>query len=498
MGKDNTTVSAAEGSNIRLLGFIPVTLRVRDGQGGRREASECLYFGDGILNTLVSLTALKNLGCVSRSFPYPDVETASSLTERDDEDYEEDPKEKEPVPREDTPPRPTMLHFPPTEENVPKLRVWLVEKFSKSSFNTSSAPLAKMMGPPMKIHIKDGVDAVAIHKPISIPHHWREHVKKDLDRDCDLGIIERGTDGIPTKWQSRMVVVAKKNGMPRITVDLSPLNKHCHHETHSTETPFNQVSRVEKYTYKSVVDAWNGYHAVELDEKSRNLTAFITPFGRYRYRRAPQGHVCSWDAYTRMADDITKDVVRQCKVVDDTLLYDDSIEGNFFHIFDYLKLCGDNGITFNEEKFQFCQMEVEFAGFRVTRDGIKPSESLLKDIREFPEPLTIKDARRWFGLIEQVAWSYAIGDTMVNFHEMTKPTCKTWQWTPTLREEFNKSKMEIIRRVEDGVKTYDLDRLTCVSSDWSKAGIGLLVSQKYCDCDLAKAPRCCKDGFVKL
>merc|ERR1712239_1071 len=95
------------------------------------------------------------------------------------------------------------MPFPPTEENVPKLRAWLVEKFGKSSFNTSSAPLAKMTGLPMKIHIKDGVEPVAIHKPISVPHHWRAEVKKDLDRDCDLGILEKIPNGIPTKWQSR-------------------------------------------------------------------------------------------------------------------------------------------------------------------------------------------------------------------------------------------------------------------------------------------------------
>merc|ERR1712082_107582 len=166
--KDNTTVSAAEGSDIRLLGFIPVTLRVRDEAGGVREACECLYFGDGILNTLVSLTALKNLGCVSKSFPYPEAETASNLTERDDEDYEEDPKEIPPVPREDTPSRPTVLPFPPTEENVPKLRAWLVEKFGKSSFNISSAPLAKMTGPPMKIHLKEGVEPVAIQNQSNV------------------------------------------------------------------------------------------------------------------------------------------------------------------------------------------------------------------------------------------------------------------------------------------------------------------------------------------
>ena len=99
------------------------------------------------------------------------------------------------------------------------------------------------------------------------------------------------------------------------------------------------------------MDAWNGYRTVELDEESCNLTTFIMPFGRYLYRRAPQGQSGFGDTYTKRADEITKEVERQCKVVDDAiiaaLLYDDNIEGNFYHTFDYLKLCGDNGITFN-------------------------------------------------------------------------------------------------------------------------------------------------------
>ena len=61
--------------------------------------------------------------------------------------------------------------------------------------------------------------------------------------------------GVPTVWQNRMVVVAKKNSKPRRTVDLAPLNKHCKRETHPTEAPFHQVSRVKAGTYKSVVDA---------------------------------------------------------------------------------------------------------------------------------------------------------------------------------------------------------------------------------------------------
>ena len=63
---------------------------MKDGAGETREANECLYFEEGILNTLVSLSALKNLGCMSKNFPYPDVETASSLMDRDNMDSKED------------------------------------------------------------------------------------------------------------------------------------------------------------------------------------------------------------------------------------------------------------------------------------------------------------------------------------------------------------------------------------------------------------------------
>ena len=160
------------------------------------------------------------------------------------------------------------------------------------------------------------------------------------------------------------MVVTKKSGKPRRTVDLSPLNKHCLRETHTTEAPFFQVSRVKKNTYKIMVDAWNGYHAIDLNEESRNLTAFITPYGRYRYYRAPQGHVCSGDTYTCRANDIIKDMEKQCKVVDNTLLYDNNITGNFFHTFNYLKLCGDTGSP-----------------------SMKPSNDILKVILNFSMPL---------------------------------------------------------------------------------------------------------------
>ena len=71
-------------------------------------------------------------------------------------------------------------------------------------------------------------------------------------------------------------------------------------------------------------DAWNGYHSVLLEEASRHYTTFITPWGMFRYKRAPQGSKVSGDAYNRRFDEVIADagIVRLQRIVDDACLHD--------------------------------------------------------------------------------------------------------------------------------------------------------------------------------
>ena len=110
---------------------------------------------------MVSLRALKNQGCISEHWPLPAVH-AYGVTKKDD--VEEDEEDDVIVPKQLTPERPIQPPFPFTEENIPKLKSWLANAFSTSSFNTSSAPMAKMSGPAMKIHVNPNAVPVAIQK----------------------------------------------------------------------------------------------------------------------------------------------------------------------------------------------------------------------------------------------------------------------------------------------------------------------------------------------
>ena len=85
-----------------------------------------------------------------------------------------------------------------------------------------------------------------------------------------------------------MVICRKHNGDPRRTVDLQPLNAASVRQCHPTAPPLQQAMDVPHNTKKTTLDAWNGYHTISLREEDRHMTTFVTPWGRYRYTRAPQ------------------------------------------------------------------------------------------------------------------------------------------------------------------------------------------------------------------
>ena len=396
--------------------------------------------------------------------------------------------------REATPPRPESLPLPPGKENIPALEKWIRQRYASSAFNTCEhQPLPIMSGEPLTITFKPNAKPVAHHTPIPVPHHWKSRVKDDLDRDVRLNIIEPVPPGTPTIWCSRMVVVPKKDGTPRRTVDLQALNTASYRSTHHTPSPFNQAALVPPGTWKSSLDAWNGYHSMKLHPDASAATTFITEWGRYRYLRAPQGSHVAGDGYTKAYDDFTVDFPRKTKCIDDTLLWDDSIEQCFWHTVDYITLCSKNGVVFNPQKFQFAKRDIEFAGFTITENGLRPSARLLDAIQSFPVPRNITDARSWFGLVNQVAYNISSSSMMQPFRDLLKPG--KWYWDSTLDVAFETSKKEILTMIERGVRAFEPDRATCLATDWSKTGLGFTLSQKHCRCPMADAPNCCRDGW---
>lgn len=63
-----------------------------------------------------------------------------------------------------------------------------------------------------------------------------------------------------------------------------------------------------------------------MEEADRHYTTFITPWGRYRYKTAPQGYIASGDGYTARYDALVSHIQSKTKCIDDALLWAKDIE----------------------------------------------------------------------------------------------------------------------------------------------------------------------------
>ena len=489
---------AANGQGIRILGALILRLSGVDRHGSTTETRQITYVTDESDRFYLSREACSALGIIPDSFPsVGDARSDTDTPTAHQSDDHSAPLTATPqcnCPRRQRPPPPPTLPYPATEANRERLEGYLRDHYRSSTFNTcphQSLPL--MDGQPLQLMVDADAKPVVHHTPVPVPFHWQEAVKAGLDRDVELGVLEAVPVGEPVTWCHRMVVCAKKNGTPRRTVDFQALNRHATRETHHTPSPFHQARSVPPGVKKTVLDAWNGYHSVPIRPEDRHLTTFITPWGRYRYKTAPQGYIASGDGYTRRYDEIVSHIPRKTKCADDVLLWSDSIEECFNQTVQWLDICGRHGIILNPEKFVFSRDEVELAGFEITATSVRPCSRYLQAIRDFPTPRNITDVRSWFGLINQVAYAFSVADKMHPFRQLLRPGTP-FRWDSQLDQLFEDSKVVITREIENGVRIFDPSKSTCLATDWSKTGIGFWLFQKHCRCPRI-APFCCRSGW---
>ena len=132
---------------------------------------------------------------------------------------------------------------------------------------------------------------------------------------------------------------------------------------------------------------------------------------------------------------------------------------------------------------------MEFAGFDVTEDGYRPTQRIINSIRDFPIPKKITDIRSWFGLINQVGYTFSKTKAMEPFRELLSSS-REWYWDETMMALFEHSKDEIINLISEGVCAFEPNRTTCLTTDFSKTGLGFVLTQKHCDSPAPHTPNC--------
>ena len=94
------------------------------------------------------------------------------------------------------------------------------------------------------------------------------------------------------------------------------------------------------------------------------------------------------------------------------------LEEHILQICCYLTLTANHGVILNPYEIQFYRGELEYVGLFMIETGVKPSDEMLKSIRNFPRPTNLSGIQSWFGLVEQLAFAFSKADIMGPFHHL--------------------------------------------------------------------------------
>lgn len=307
-----------------------------------------------------------------------------------------------------------------------------------------------------------------------VPAAVEELVEKKLQQMLAADIIEK-VDG-SSDWISPMLVVPKGKTDIRICVDMREPNKAIKREHYPMPIIETFLNKLRGAKFFSRVDVRSAFHHIDLSEKSRPLTTFMTSQGLMRYKRLTFGLNAAPEIFQKTMDSMLRNLESVIAFVDDIVVFGKSKADHDRNLELLLERLKRNNVTLNEEKCLFGLEEIEILGFLVNANGIKPADSKIRAINEFREPASISEVRSFLGLIQFV------GQFIPNLASRTEPLRQMirgeiTEFGPEQKKAFNDLKGDLIRNVRQ-LGYFDPNDETEVYVDASPWAIGGVLVQR--------------------
>ncbi len=165
-----------------------------------------------------------------------------------------------------------------------------------------------------------------------------------------------------------------------------------------------------------------------------------------------------------------------------------SLEDHLEKLEEVLRQLGDAGLTVNSAKLTFCALEIEYLGYALTRDGIKPQSNKAQAILAIKPPTGVKQLRHLLGMVQyyrdlwaQRSKMLAPLTTLVGECGQTKTTKAKgtkqvpWRWDKVHQREFNHIKATIAK---DVVLAYpDYPKAFEIYTDASSKQLEVVITQ---------------------
>ncbi|XP_063076055.1 uncharacterized protein LOC134466088 [Engraulis encrasicolus] len=250
---------------------------------------------------------------------------------------------------------------------------------------------------------------------VSVPKPLHRDVKQYLEDLLNRGWIQKSR----SHYSSPIVCVRKKDGTLRLCCDYREVNQKSLPDRHPIPRIQDMLDSLHGSAWFSVLDQGKAYHQGFMEESSRPLTAFITPWGLYEWVRIPFGLSSAPSEFQRSMEECLvglRDEVCE-PYLDDNLCHSKTFDNHLNDVRKVLRRYQQHGVKLTAKKCELFKNKVRFLGKIVTKEGYTMDPAEVAPVQDMKErkPATVGELRKLLGFISYYR-SY-----IPNFSRIAKP-----------------------------------------------------------------------------
>ncbi|XP_061716634.1 uncharacterized protein K02A2.6-like [Cydia pomonella] len=310
-----------------------------------------------------------------------------------------------------------------------------------------------------------------------VPLALRERIERELERlerDGTLCRVDHSDYGTP------IVPVVKQSGELRICGDykvtINPKLKRDYYPLPRIEELFANLSGGEQYTK---LDLRHAYEQCLLTEDSQPYTAITTHVGTFVYRRTPYGLSCIPEKFQKLMEETLRGIPNCVVFLDDICVTGPNKQAHMRNLRAVLERLRTMGMTLKLSKCKFLQDKVNYLGFIINKDGLRPDPAKLEAISNAPEPKDVSQLKSFLGMLNYYGKFIPNLSTLLHPLHVLLGAGVEWKWDSACKQAFLEAKQALLgKRV---LAHYEEGRELVLAVDSSAYGLGAVLAHRYED-----------------